>query len=133
MTHEPSAIDRIQDTLGNAALASRFLPRSRRERLEDSMTAQPHEPAAVRPQPTIRSVRASLPEEQRPLFQAEIERTPLDQIPEVVAVWELRARAFATPGIAQAAGEATAYLQGHGELELLTEGEVRQQHPRLRP
>ncbi|WP_157876192.1 hypothetical protein [Peterkaempfera griseoplana] len=70
------------------------------------MSAQPHEPEPVahpRPEPTIRSVRAALPAEQRPAFNEEIERTPLHEITRVLADWDLRARALAAPEFLQTA------------------------------
>jgi hypothetical protein len=53
----------------------------------------------ARPEPTIRTVRAALPDEHRDAFQAEIERTPLHLIGKTLADWDIRARALASPAI----------------------------------
>jgi hypothetical protein len=53
----------------------------------------------ARPEPTIRAVRAALPDEHRDAFQAEIERTPLHLIGKTLADWDIRARALASPVI----------------------------------
>lgn len=43
---------------------------------------------------TIDAIRAALPEEQRPVFDAEIGRTPVESLLRTLAVWALPAEAW---------------------------------------
>lgn len=99
------------------------------------MSAQPSDAGpGTRHEPTIRSVRAALPEDQRPLFQAEIERTPLHRIAEILKVWDIRARAYASPKLMAAVRELDEERAGtRAPARLLTEDEIREVLPALRP
>ncbi|MFF4652200.1 hypothetical protein [Streptomyces sp. NPDC001380] len=101
------------------------------------MSAHPYEPAPrprARVEPTIRSIRNALPEDHRAAFQAEIEQTPLHRITRILAAWDVRARALATPELMDAAGRAEERrLSGAPAPEVLTDAEVRALFPRLRP
>lgn len=87
----------------------------------------------VRPEPTIRTVRAALPDEHRHAFQDDIERAGLDQIRKVLADWDVRARALASPAIMAMAARISAEEAGRAEAPaVLSDDEVRALMPSLR-
>ncbi|MCS0638934.1 hypothetical protein NX801_25455 [Streptomyces sp. LP05-1] len=58
--------------------------------MDDKMSWKTHvDGQPVRLPSTIDEIRAALPEDQRPVFDEEIGRTPVDQLPQVLAVWAL--------------------------------------------
>lgn len=97
------------------------------------MTAQPAEPAYQgRPEPTIRSVRDRLDTDNRARFNAEIDETPLHLIGEILAIWDLRARAYADPHIASVIGDVEDERAGRKERpRRLTDDEIQALHPLL--
>jgi hypothetical protein len=99
------------------------------------MSAQPAEAGQpARPEPTIRMVRAALPEAHRDAFQAEIERTPLHLIGRTLAAWDLRARALANPTmIAMARRIGDEHAGRAPQPSMLPDDELRALAPALRP
>lgn len=98
------------------------------------MSAQPHEPTPPAAQPTIRSIRAALPFEQQSAFQTELEQTPLNELPAVLAEWSLRARAFAIPDMVKAIAELQDEWSGRKPITpVLSDEEIRDLAPALRP
>jgi hypothetical protein len=99
------------------------------------MSAQPADVGpSPRPEPTIRTVRAALPEEHRDAFQAEIERTPLHELGGTLAGWDLRARALADPAIITMARRVGDEHAGRVERPaVLSDEQVMAIAPALRP
>jgi hypothetical protein len=99
-----------------------------------SMSAQAADAGyTTRVEPTIRAVRAALPEVHREAFQAEIERTPLHLITKVLADWDVRSRALASPAIMAMAALIADEEAGRAERPaVLSDDEVRTLMPLLR-
>ena len=99
------------------------------------MSAQPAD-TGPSPQagPTIRSVRAALPAESRAAFNEQIDSTELPGIGKVLAAWDARARALASPAMVAMAQRIADERAGRADRPaMLSDVAVRAIAPSLRP
>ncbi|SNS92677.1 hypothetical protein SAMN05216252_110151 [Actinacidiphila glaucinigra] len=99
------------------------------------MSAQPADTGpAPQAEPTIRSVRAALPAEHRAAFIEHIDNTALHLIGKVLADWDARARALASPAmIAMAQRIADERAGRSNPPATASDAEIRAIAPSLRP
>lgn len=99
------------------------------------MSAQPADTGpAPQAAPTIRSVRAALPPEHRSGFNEQIDNTELHMIGKVLADWDARARALASPAMLAMARRIADERAGRAEASTTaSDAEVRAIAPSLRP